>query len=181
MVPNDKKVDIKTPYTPEEFKEIIKNSKVSHLSFDERVAWTEELIEMNQNKWSWEALSINNSLPWSENLIDKYLYKWDFGTVTETPDGRKSYTVGLSDNSGLPWSFELIRKYESKWDWLSLSHSKSIPWSLQILEVFENNWDWDALMENEILWKQVFYPYLDEEIIGAILIILNKKKENILI
>ncbi len=104
---------------------IIKTSDVPQLSFDERVPWTKELIELNQNKWNWEGLSMNKSLPWSENLIDKYLDKWDFGTVTETTDGRKSYTVGLSDNSGLPWSFELIRKYESN-DWLSLSHSKSV-------------------------------------------------------
>ena len=90
-------------------------------------------------------------------------------------------TSGLSYNEGLSLSLELLKKYESKWDWLSLSHSKSILWSLQILEVFENNWDWDALIWNEILWKKVFYPYLDEEIIGAILIILNNKTEDTLI
>ena len=68
-----------------------------------------------------------------------------------------------------------MKKYESKWDWLSLTTSEDIPWSLEILEEFEHKWDWERIMWNETMWKKVFYPFLDEEIIGALLTIINKK------
>jgi hypothetical protein len=81
----------------------------------------------------------------------------------------------LSSNSALPWSLKLLKKYESRWDWFILSTSEDIPWSLEILEEFEHKWDWERIIWNETMWQKVFYPCLDEEVIGALLIIINKK------
>lgn len=81
----------------------------------------------------------------------------------------------MSSNSALPWSLKLLKKYESKWDWLSLTTSEDIPWTLEILVEFEHKWDWERIMWNETMWQKVFYPCLDEEVIGALLTIINKK------
>jgi hypothetical protein len=166
---------VKTPYTTEEFEDLLKKSKLSRLSYNKRIPWNEELLSKYHDEWDWGGLSTNGSLPWSGKLIDKFLDKWDFGTMTEGSDGSKSYTVGLSSNSGLPWSRDLIKKYESKWDWMCLTYSDNIPWSLEILEEFETRWDWGQFIWNETMWKKVFYPYLDEEVIGALITIINKK------
>jgi hypothetical protein len=164
----------KAIYTDEEFAELLKYESLSYLSFDERIPWTEELIARYENRWDWGNLSLNRSLPWSEKLIDKYLDRWDFGTMNEDEHGEKSYTVGSSWNSGLPWSLNLIKKYESRWDWISLTYSENIPWSLDILKEFEERWVWDQIIWNATMWKKVFYPYFDEEVLEALLILLKK-------
>lgn len=167
--------EIKTPYTTEEFEEILKKNNPLNLIYDKRVPWTEELIARFENEWDWADLSSNERLPWSEKFIDKYLDRWDFGTILDETEDGKTFTFGLSFNPGLPWSMEFIRKYESKWDWKTLTHLEDIPWSLEILEEFEHKWDWEQIIWNETMWQKVFYPCLDEEIIGSVLTILNNK------
>jgi hypothetical protein len=34
---------------------------------------------------------------------------------------------------------------------------------------------WERIIWNETMWKKVFYPCLDEEVIGALLTIIKKK------
>ena len=108
-------------------------------------------------------------------LVDRYIDKWEFGTFVDYSNGESHHTCGLSSNPALPWSLRLLNRYESKWDWFILSTSEDIPWSLEILEEFEHNWDWERIIWNETMWKKVFYPCLDEEVIGALLIIINKE------
>lgn len=167
--------DSKSLYSPEELVKRIKLNPPGRLSSDERVPWSLEIIEKYEHEWNWDSLSTNQKLPWSEELIDKYLDKWDFGTDLGEIEGYQSFTFGLSYNPGLPWSIELLRKYESKWDWKSLTQLDEIPWSLEILEMFEDKWHWDRIIWNETMWQKVFYPNLDEEIIGSLLTIINRK------
>jgi hypothetical protein len=56
-----------------------------------------------------------------------------------------------------------------------MTYSENIPWSLEIIEEFETRWDWGQFIWNETMWQKVFYPCLDEEVIGALLTIINKK------
>lgn len=93
----------------------------------------------------------------------------------EYQNGESHHKCGLSSNPALPWSLKLLKKYESRWDWFVLSTSDDIPWSIEILEEFENKWDWERIIWNETMWKKVFYPCLDEDVIGALLTIINKK------
>lgn len=165
----------KTPYTPEELVKRIKLNYPGRLSSDVRVPWSIEILEKYENEWDWESLSTNRKLPWSVELINKYLEKWDFGTKFKNDDDGICHSIGLTLNSGLPWSLELIKTYESRWDWEMLTYSEYIPWSLELLVEFENKWDWDRIIWNETMWQKVFYPSLDEEFIGALLTIMNKK------
>lgn len=167
--------DLATLYTNEELEKRIKLNYPGCLSSDERVPWSIDIIDRYIHEWDWDNLSNNKKLPWSEELIDRYLDKWDFGTDLGEINGCKSFTFGLSFNQGLPWSLKLLKKYVSKWDWKRIAYLDEIPWSLEILETFEDKWEWDRLIWNETMWQKVFYPYLDEEIMGAVLAILNKK------
>jgi hypothetical protein len=191
-------------YTPEEFELRRRLNPPGHLSLDERVPWSDELIEkwkhewnwgslsLNENlpwsesliekyveRWNWENLSVNRSLPWTEKLIEKFVDRWDFGTNKVSPydDAVQYCTSGLSSNPKLPWSMDFIKKYESRWTWSSLSYSEEIQWSIEILQEFEQKWDWDEIVWNETMWKKVFYPYLDEEIVAALFTIMKIKWE----
>lgn len=166
---------VKVLYTLEEFERIRKLNSPGHMSLDERVPWSDDLIAKLEHEWNWDQLSFNRDLPWSENLIDRYIDKWDFGTFVDEPYSESYHTCGLSSNPGLPWSLKLLKKYESRWDWFILTTSEDIPWSIEILEEFKNKWYWERLMWNETMWQKVFYPCLDEEVIGALLTIINKK------
>ena len=165
-----KKPENTSPYTPDELKEILRNEPLTHLCYDDRIPWSEELIARYENGWDWGALSFNTKLPWSEKLIDRFIDKWDFGKGTEREDGEKAYTLGLSSNSGLPWSLEFIKKYESEWEWLTLTYSDCIPWSVDILKEFESRWEWDQMIWNETMWEKVFYPFLDDKKISELII-----------
>jgi hypothetical protein len=56
---------------------------------------------------------------------------------------------------------------------VKLTYSDYIPWSFNILKEFENRWAWEHIIWNETMWQKVFYPFLDDYIIGSFLITEN--------
>jgi hypothetical protein len=150
------------PLSEEFIENNLKIIDLIYLSSNEKLQWSEHLIEKFKAEWNWEYLSMNQHIPWTEKLIDKYIDRLDFGTEQVLYDGKKINTGGLSFNSSLPWSLKLLKKYKSKWDWNYLSWSQDIPWSLEILEAFEDKWVWDRMIWNVCMWEKVFYPYLAE-------------------
>lgn len=156
-------------FTIEEFEEELQESTFSYFSFDKRVPWSIELIAKYEDSWYWSNLSLNEYLPWSDELIDRFKDRWDFGRMQVEPDGTQAYYSGLSNNDCIPWSFDLIKRYESKWEWLGLTYSETIPWSVKILQEFEEHWVWNEIIWNLTMWRRVFYPYLDNEIISELI------------
>ena len=133
------------------------------MSLDERVPWSDELIERWKHEWDWDALSYNRDLPWSENLIDRYIDKWEFDTfVNDTNCESYHCTCGLSSNPALPWSLKFLKKYEAKWDWVSLTTSENIPWTLEIWRNLSINGTGNTLFGMKLCGKSVL-SLLDEE------------------
>jgi len=64
------------------------------ISLNEKLQWSEHLIETHLEKWDWDQLSSNEFLPWSPELIGKFSDKWNWQQ--------------LSSNKGLSWSAELL-------------------------------------------------------------------------
>ncbi|MCF8222307.1 MAG: hypothetical protein K9J25_04110 [Bacteroidales bacterium] len=129
----------------------------------------------------WEIISCDRCVPWSEELIDKYIDKWEWGhnirrmgtgfCYSSHPPGMEYEEVhnGLSSNPDLPWSVKFIKKYSGKINWNHLTNNEGLPWSLYFINKFRKKWSWRELRWNEGLWKKVFYPCLDDRVIGEIM------------
>ena len=78
----------------------------------------------------------------------------------------------------MPWTEKFIEKYTNRWDWFTLSgenydvyHNYYIfeRMDLNLVERFSDNWDWLYLAYHGPFYKNSFAPYLDDELVEAIM------------
>ena len=120
-----------------------------------KTPWSIDLLERNEDKQDWYALSRSSSLPWSMRLIERFEDKWSWGS--------------LSKNENIPWSAELIEAFEDKWYWENLSSNNSFTWSMGLLEKYERYEKFITLYSQENIYNKAFKPYLTETLIDEIM------------
>ena len=162
------------------------------LSKNPNLPWQEEnLLDQFQEKWNWDALSVNNGIGFTVEQIEKYtdLFTWDSGTGSNQ---------NIASNTNLPWNTDLIERYKNKWHWWSLSRNTGVNWTEEMISIFEENIIWQSMAHNmnlpwsldfifkyeEVLfqswtstnsdfdlhiWEKVFEPIITEEIAEQIL------------
>ena len=106
-------------------KQIVKHEKLLNwhlLSGNERLEWTDDLIDLFLHKWDWCHLSQLKKIQWDSTRIDKYLDRFDFEAVSESTE--------------FGWSELLIDRYADSWNWSDLCGNESIPWTVALVEKY---------------------------------------------
>jgi hypothetical protein len=109
-------------------------------------------------------------------LIDAFPDRWEWGKIVPE-NGYDVIISGLSGNFGLPFSIDLVNKYKLNWCWVNLAFNERILWTLDWLVGFEDFWDYENLSWNEALWKTIFYPHLNDQIVDELMSQIIKKKQ----
>ena len=115
------------------------------VSQNENIIWSEEILNVFENKLDWEYLSENNNMLINDEILGSYSHKWDWNN--------------FKFNETFPWSLEIIKKYENKWNWETLLRNKKNPLIIDLLEKhFENN-DSDKFKKEISVNKQLRYLF----------------------
>lgn len=139
------------------------------LASNTAIHWDDEAISkfkhrFNANPNSWLYLSLNPSVQWDESTIEEFIDDVYWGEFNESESEEYGYFGGLSDNIGIEWDIKLIKRFETKICWDSFSLNPKLNWDYKLLEAFEKNWNWIVLEKNdEVIWKNIFEKYLNEE------------------
>ena len=176
-----------------------------YLSSNEKLQWSEQLIEKFQDQWDWACLSTNESLPWGDEIIIRFANRWIW-------DRKENYHGSyLIHNSAIKWSKDIIYKYPEKFPgmWLAtqtdllnnhpeilqdfkdklwwdyISGDEYLNWSEELIDRFIPYWNWAILSANEaVTWTnrlkekyiKRFSPYYHTHGYGEIFI---KKRRNV--
>ncbi len=122
------------------------------LSLNQKLEWTEALIDRFVDRWDFGPLSDNPALPWSARLIERYLPRWDW--------------TRLSRNKQIEWTPELLQRFSERLDFKALTRYARVPFTLELIRKFEDRWDWgsDTGAINDSNLSNTRFPYTPEVI-----------------
>jgi hypothetical protein len=154
-----------------------------HLSSNEFLPWSAELIEKYKEEWDWRLLSRNGNIPWSLELIKQFEDKIEWGSgMFDEYDDDDVYDLlfdiySLSANPTIEWDAEIISTFRKKLHKPHISLSERAKWDIDLLIQFADFWDYRFLAINDSMWQKVFPEFDSEEQIKELLgIVLERRK-----
>ncbi len=150
------------------------------LSSNEKIDWSDLLIEKYSDRINFNDLLANGQIIWDYKKIFKFKEHFDFKDFQldifncETikwsdelismlkSDINKS---GFSLSRYLNWSIEFIKKNQNLIDWNYLSRNIYVPWSLKLIDQFKQQINWNALATNPALvWDMEIYNRFKDKV-----------------
>lgn len=129
---------------------LIEGEAWKKLSSDNKLVWSEQLIEKYLNYWNWEELSKNNNIGWTIDMLEKFKKKISWKHLSEEI---------FSHRSRIRFNIELVEKFENMWDWSELSR-RSDYLSFKDIEHFAHRWHWSELIDNRNLkWNNAMFEH----------------------
>ena len=113
-------------------------------------------------------------------VSNKYLNKWFWGKIVPDPDsGIEGYQTssiykGVTNIESIRWTHQMITKYKDYLFWDLFCFNQGIEWTFELLLEYFPHMNSNRLCQSRKLWEEVFYPFLNEEIISEILVALKK-------
>jgi len=129
----------------------------SHLSENQAIAWTPQILDEFSPELNWHVLSSNSGVPWTAELLAEFADKWHWDV--------------LSANPVLPWSLELLDRFKDRWIWRhppreekpgqitfdqrdhryrggTLTTNEGITWTDEMWHKYVDRLGWDPRMSN---------------------------------
>jgi len=145
------------PFTIDELHEVEDSLDFGNLSFNRKIAWSENILRDYSHLLCWSAITTNPSIPWDTKLVHTFenYINWQ----------------GAANCKHFPWSNELFFKYKDNLDWDNLyempvrlgegdffrfnveqlSHLirfQNIDWTLDLIERHQDDFNWSMLCDN---------------------------------
>lgn len=117
-----------------------------HLSNNEKLSWSEQLIDQFQEHWDWDGIASNSGVPWTLNLMNKYVDRINFSS------NWVAFNLSTTDQ------LDLIEKYSRQLNWRAICSNSKLPWIEEnLLKRWEKQLNWYGLASNELLLQDLTF------------------------
>lgn len=118
-------------------------------------SWSFEFMKKYEDKWDWDAISLNESIQWTEQICDYFRNKLEFGPILRNTYGKEEYTAKTmrSIYLGFLQNFDCLER---------INHYPLIHWTEELIELYRDKIDMDVLAEFGWIDSKVLDAYQDE-------------------
>jgi hypothetical protein len=171
------------PFTFNELKELEVLLDFSVISCNQRIEWTEAILEEFSLNYCWAGLSSNPSVKWTPDLIEKYKNYIDWHHAA----GNKSF----------PWTKMLFFRFKDLMDWdtlddlpirlnaddigllkkeqiWNLARFENVEWEISLIERYKDQLDWICIGRNRAMpYSEYFFNKYKHKICYYIQFLVN--------